>query len=56
MPTTDFGLQFRACSAPPAKMSIREVSIRQKNLECEAAHTRYGRMRGILNGMPRAVR
>jgi hypothetical protein len=27
-----------------------------KNLECEAAHTRYGRMRGILHGMPRAVR
>ena len=27
----------------------------EKNTECEAAHTRYGRMRGILNAMPHAV-
>jgi len=27
----------------------------KKNTECEAAHTRYGRMRGILNAMPHAV-
>src|SRR5271157_1144407 len=56
MPMTDYGSRSSACSAPPGKdVDTGGIDPPKKNTECEAAHTRYGRMRGILNAMPHAV-